>query len=73
MFYLWPEKIWQVFPSNISNLYCFNTVLHQGTFKGRRTTDKSDMLLPLSSNATSFVRWRNSLVNDAPSTCWQRV
>jgi len=29
MFYQLPEMIWQELPSNISNLYCFNTVLHQ--------------------------------------------
>jgi len=53
--YWWPEKIWQELTSNISNLYCFNTVLHQGTLNRRRTTDTSDMLLPLSSNATSLL------------------
>jgi len=65
MFYLWPVKIWQDLPSNTSNLYCFNTVLHQGSLKGRGTTGKSDLLIPLSSNATSFVRWRISLFSDA--------
>jgi hypothetical protein len=58
MFYLWPENIWQQLASNISHLYCFNTVLHQGTLQGRWTTDKSKVLLPLSNNAASFVRWR---------------
>jgi len=39
IFYLWRENIWQQLPSNISNLYCFNTVLHQGTLKGSETTN----------------------------------
>jgi hypothetical protein len=42
--YWWPQKIWQEGTSNISNLYCFNTVLHQGNLKGRQTTGQSDML-----------------------------
>jgi hypothetical protein len=57
MFYLWPEKIWQDHPSNISNYYYFNTVLHQGTSQGRQTTDKHKVLLSTSSKATSSVRW----------------
>ena len=39
-------------------VYCFNTVLHQRTLHGRGTINESEVLLPLSSNATSFVRWR---------------
>jgi len=42
--YWWPENIWQDLPSNISNLYCFNTVLHQGILQEKWTIDKSDML-----------------------------
>ena len=64
MFYLWPAK---ELPLHISNLYCLNTVLHQRTLQGRRTTDKSEVLLPLSSNAASFVWWRISLSSDASS------
>jgi hypothetical protein len=66
----WPEKIWQDLPSKITNFYCFNTVLHEGTLQGRQTTGKFEMLLPLSSNVTSFVRWRISLFNDASSHLW---
>ena len=58
LFYLWPENIWQQLPSNISTLYYFNTVLHQRTLQGRGTTDESEVLLPLLSNAACFVRWR---------------
>jgi hypothetical protein len=67
MFYLWPEKIWQDNPSNISNYYSFNTVLHQGTLNRRWTTDNSTVLLPTSSKAASSVRWTVSLFNDASS------
>jgi hypothetical protein len=63
--YWWPWKIWGELPSNISNLYSFNTVLHQRTLQGRRSIHKSDVLLPLYSNATSPLRWRISLFNDA--------
>jgi hypothetical protein len=41
MFCLCPENIWQQLPSNVSNLYCFKTVLHQSILQGRGTTDKS--------------------------------
>ena len=54
---------------NISNFYYFNTVLHQGTLQGRQTTDKSNVLLPTSSNAPSFVRWTVTLFNHASSHC----
>jgi hypothetical protein len=67
MFYLWPEKISQDHSSNVSNFYYFNTLLHQGTLQGRQTTDKSKVLLPTSSKATSSVRWTVSLFNDASS------
>jgi hypothetical protein len=54
---------------NICNLYCFNTVLHQSTLQGKGTTDKSNVLPPLSSNTASFVRWKiNGLFNDMFST-----
>ena len=42
--YWWPENIWQNLPSNISNLYSFNTALHQGILEENWTTNKSDML-----------------------------
>jgi len=67
MLYLCPEKIWQERPSNISNLYCWNTVLHQRTLQGRRSTHKSWVLFPPSSNAASHVGWKVSLFNDASS------
>jgi len=44
MFCLCPENIWQKRPSNISNLYCFQTVLHHRILQGRGTTDKSKVL-----------------------------
>ena len=67
MCYPWPEKIWEYLSSNISNLYCFNTVLHQQTLKWHRTTCKYVMLLPLSSKTMSFVRCRISLFSDESS------
>jgi len=42
-------------------------VLHQGTLQGSETTDKSQVLLSLSNNVASFVRWRTTLFNDASS------
>jgi len=62
MIYLWQEKFWQKLPSDISNPYRFNAVLHHGISQGRRTTDKS-----LPSRATSFCRWRKSPFQDASS------
>ena len=59
----WPEKIWQELLSNISNPYCFNTMLHQRTLQGRQYTHKSELLFPLSSNTASFVRLKISLFN----------
>jgi hypothetical protein len=42
-----------------SGIFAVSTqVLQQRTFLGRGTTDKSEVLLPLSSNATCFIRWR---------------
>ena len=67
MFYLRPEEFWQELPSDISNLYSFNTVLHQRTSQQRRTFDKSEVLLPLPSNAASFLRWRLSPFKDESS------
>ena len=67
MLYRCPEKIWQERPSNISNLYCWNTVLHQRTLQGRRSTHKSWVLFPPSSNAASPVGCKVSLFNDASS------
>jgi hypothetical protein len=54
-------------PSNISNPYFLNTVLHQRALQGRWYTHKSELLFPLSSNTASFVRWKISLFNDASS------
>jgi len=65
MFYLLTETIWQDHPSNISNFYYFNTVLHQRTLQGRQTTDQSKVLLPTSNKAISFVRWTVTLFKDA--------
>jgi hypothetical protein len=66
MFYLQPEIFWQQLPSDISNLYCFNTVLHQRISHGR-TSDTSAVLLPLPINATFFLGWRISPFSDASS------
>jgi hypothetical protein len=55
MFYLRPEEFWQELTSNISNLYSFNTVLHQRISQQSRTLDKFEVLLPIPSNAASFL------------------
>jgi len=57
--------IWQEFPSNISNPYCFITMLHQRTLQRTWYTNKSEVQIPLSRNIASFVRWKISLFNDA--------
>jgi len=57
MLHLAPETFWQVLPSGISNLYSFNTVLHQRISQHRRTLDKSAALIPHPSNSASFLRW----------------
>jgi hypothetical protein len=56
MFYLVPENVWQELPSDISNIYSFNTVLHQRIKQQTRTLDKSAVLLPHPSNSASFLR-----------------
>jgi hypothetical protein len=58
---------WQQLPSDISNLYCFNTVLHQRISPRRRTSDKSAVLCPLPSNFETFLRWRISPFDDVSS------
>jgi len=57
MLHLPPEKFRHVLPSDISNLYSFNTVLHQRISQQRRTLDTSAVLLPHPSNSASFLRW----------------
>jgi len=44
--------------SNISNLYCFNIVLHQRTLKDFELDANLRVQHPHSSNTASFVRWK---------------
>ena len=41
-----------------SILFTVSTVLHQTTLQGRVNADEYEVLLPMSSNVTCFVRWR---------------
>jgi hypothetical protein len=57
MLHLPPEKFRHILPSDISNLYSFNTVLYQRISQWRRTLNKFAALLPHPSNSASFLRW----------------